>query len=112
MSNENNEAIKDNLMSQSTKEIDILFEEFSKPDREKLIEVLADLKYKNFPENADKGYDLGATRHHFKLGVSQLYNMYMFMSEDEESIYFKHRLTRNTISINKMNDKTIEWSKV
>ena len=110
MSNENNEAIKDNLMSQATKEIDILFEEFSEPDREKLIEVLAELKYKNYPEK--KGYDLGATRHHFKSGVSQLYNMYMFMSEDEESMYFKHRLTRNTIAINKMNDKSIEWSKV
>tara|TARA_X000000368_G_C23014094_1_gene704828 strand:- start:211 stop:507 length:297 start_codon:yes stop_codon:yes gene_type:complete len=98
MSNMNNDIIKETLLNEATQDIDNHFPHLNENEKEKLIDVLAKIKWEKYPEKE--------AQQKFEEAWKILKQYYMYMGESEKHLNFKHSLTRQYIHIDKM-----KWEK-
>ena len=105
MSNMNNDIIKETLLTEATQEVDSKFPDLNEIEKEKLIDVLAKIKWEKYPEEGTRAeteqIDWEAQQK-FLQAWEIIQQYYMYMGENEEHLQFKHSLTRKYIHIDKM----------
>ena len=105
MSNTNNDIIKETLLTEATQEIDSKFTGLNEIEKEKLIDVLAKIKWEKYPEEGTRAETQEIDwegQQKFLQAWKIIQQYYMYMGENEEHLQFKHSLTRNYIHIDKM----------
>ena len=60
-------------------------------NKERLIKMISNL---NYSKTIDKAFNKA-----FKVGLFKMNEPYMYMGEDENTIYFKHKVTRQYLNL-------------
>ena len=105
MSNTNNDIIKETLLTEATQEVDSKFPSINEIEKEKLIDVLAKIKWEKYPEEGTRAETQEIDwegQQKFLQAWKIIQQYYMYMGENEEHLKFKHSLTRKYIYIDKM----------